>query len=153
MHWSKPYILFFWFCVHPKDSLTACTWQRPTNPLRLVGRGTFTLPQGDDMLNHINMVKFLVDQLTCLEVPVKKEDVVMTLLFSLPPLFNQLITTLETHMMKELMSKISSHTSCTRCLKRRRKNLKEMMQPWCHANLECSITMKGVLTTWSLQLW
>ncbi len=47
-------------------------------------------------LDHINKVKALADQLACLEVPVKDEDVVMTLLESLPPSYEYLITALET---------------------------------------------------------
>ena len=63
---------------------------------------TIKMQEGDDLLNHINQVKTLADQLTCLEVPVRDEDVVMTLLESLPPSFEHLITALETLAMKDL---------------------------------------------------
>ena len=53
---------------------------------------TIKMQEGDDLLTHINQVKALADQLTCLEVPVREEDVVMTLLESLPPSFESLIT-------------------------------------------------------------
>lgn len=53
------------------------------------------------MFDYVNKVKYLVNQLTCLEMPVKKKNVVVTLLKNLPPLFAYLITTLETHPMKE----------------------------------------------------
>jgi hypothetical protein len=43
------------------------------------------MQEGEDLLDHINKVKALADQLACLEVPVRDEDVVMTLLESLPP--------------------------------------------------------------------
>ncbi len=43
------------------------------------------MQEGADLLDHINKVKALADQLACLEVPVRDEDVVMTLLESLPP--------------------------------------------------------------------
>ena len=56
----------------------------------------------DDILEHINKVKSLADQLTCLEMPMKDDDVVMTLLDSLPPSFEHLITALETRPRKEL---------------------------------------------------
>ena len=54
------------------------------------------------MLDHVNKVKALVDQLVCLEVPVRDEDIVMTLLESLPASFEYLITAMETMPMKEL---------------------------------------------------
>ena len=60
------------------------------------------MDEGDDILDHINKVKSLADQLTCLEVPIKEGDVVMTLLDSLPPSFVHLITALETRPMNEL---------------------------------------------------
>src|SRR5450631_1639278 len=63
---------------------------------------TIKMDEGVDILDHINKVKSLADQLTCLEVPMKEEDVVMTLLDSLPPSFDHLITALETRPMKEL---------------------------------------------------
>ena len=47
------------------------------------------------MFDHINKVKSLANQLTCLEVPMKEEHVVMTLFNSLPSLFDHLITTLD----------------------------------------------------------
>jgi hypothetical protein len=50
----------------------------------------------EDLLDHINKVKAIADQLACLEVPVRDLDVVMTLLESLPPSYEYLITALET---------------------------------------------------------
>jgi hypothetical protein len=58
--------------------------------------------EGEDLLDHINKVKALADQLACLEVPVRDEDVVMTLLESLPPSYEYLITALETLPMQDL---------------------------------------------------
>ena len=63
---------------------------------------TIKMDEGADILDHINKVKSLADQLTCLEVPMKDEDVVMTLLDSLPPSFDHLITALETRPISEL---------------------------------------------------
>ena len=57
---------------------------------------------GDELLDHINKVKPLVDQLACLEVPMWEEDIIMTLLESLPTLYKYLITALEMLPMKEL---------------------------------------------------
>ena len=56
------------------------------------------MDKGSDILDHINpinKVKSIADQLTCLQVPMKEEDVVMTLFVNLPPLFNHFITVLE----------------------------------------------------------
>lgn len=63
---------------------------------------TIKMDEGDDMLEHINMQKYLKDQLTCLEVLVKDKDMLMTLLDSLSPLFDYLITALEICPMKKL---------------------------------------------------
>lgn len=63
---------------------------------------TIKMHEGDDLLTHINQVKALADQLACLDVPVREEDVVMTLLESIPPSFENLITALETLHMKDL---------------------------------------------------
>lgn len=64
------------------------------------------MQKGGDLLNHINQVKALANQFTCLDVPVRDEDVVMTLLESLLPSFEYLITTLETLYMKDLTMEI-----------------------------------------------
>lgn len=63
---------------------------------------TIKMQEGDDMLTHINHVRDLADQLNCLDVPVKDDDVVMTLLESLPPSFENLITALETLRFEDL---------------------------------------------------
>ena len=63
---------------------------------------TIKMQEADCMLDHINKVKSLADQLMCLEVPLKDEDIVMTLLDSLPSSYEHLITALETRPMKEL---------------------------------------------------
>ena len=57
------------------------------------------------MLDHINKVKSLADQLSCLEVSIKDEDVVMMLLDSLPTSYEHLIIALEIRAMKELIRK------------------------------------------------
>ena len=77
---------------------------RSLSNILFIRRKFFTckMQEGEDLLNHINKVKGLADQLACLEVPVRDEDVVMTLLESLPPSYEYLITALETMPMKEL---------------------------------------------------
>jgi len=56
---------------------------------------TIKMQEGDDMLVHINTVKALVDQLRSIEVNITNENVYMVLLMSLPPSFDNLITSLE----------------------------------------------------------
>ena len=63
---------------------------------------TSKMQEEDDLLDHINKVKALADELACLEAPVTEGDVVMTLLESLPPSYEFLITALETRATKEL---------------------------------------------------
>ncbi len=60
------------------------------------------MQEWEDLLDHINKVKALVDQLACLEMHVRDEDVVTTLLESLPPSYEYLITALETLPMQDL---------------------------------------------------
>lgn len=63
---------------------------------------TTKMQEEDDLLDHVNKIKALAHELACLEAPVTEGDVVMTLLESLPPSFEFLITALETRPMKEL---------------------------------------------------
>ena len=44
---------------------------------------TCKMQEDDDLLDHVRKVKALADQLVCLEVPVKDEDIIMTLFESL----------------------------------------------------------------------
>jgi hypothetical protein len=55
-----------------------------------------------DMLVHINMVKALADQLRSIEVNITDEDAYMILLMSLPPSFNNLVTSLESMSTKDV---------------------------------------------------
>lgn len=64
---------------------------------------TWKMQEDDDLLDHINKVKALVEKHACLEELVKNEDVVMILIESLPPSYEYLITTLETVPVKELI--------------------------------------------------
>lgn len=107
---------------------------------------TIKMNEGDDILDHINKVKPLTDQLTCLNVPMKEEDVVTILHDSLPPSFDHLITALETCPMKELTWFLSLHNPCTRCPRGRIRSLKKIMRLYCHTNLEHSTTTNNTLT-------
>jgi hypothetical protein len=60
------------------------------------------MPDGDDMLVHINTVKALADQLHSIEVNITDEDVYMVLLMSLPPSFDNLVTSLESMSTKDI---------------------------------------------------
>lgn len=78
--------------------------QKSLSNILYVRRKFFTMKMqdGDDMLDHINKVKALADQLSCLDVPLRGEDVVMTLLQSLSDSYDYLIAALETRPIKEL---------------------------------------------------
>jgi hypothetical protein len=58
--------------------------------------------QGDDMFVHINTVKALTDQLRSIKVNITDEDVYMVLLMSLPPSFDNLVTSLESMSTKDV---------------------------------------------------
>ena len=60
------------------------------------------IQEDNDLLDHVNKVKALVDQLLCLEISVKDENIVMILFESLLALYEYLITALETMLMNEL---------------------------------------------------
>lgn len=45
------------------------------------------MQEGKDLLDDVNKVKALMDQLVCLELPIRSEIFVMTLLKYLLPLF------------------------------------------------------------------
>ena len=79
---------------------------------------TCKMEDDDDLLDHINKVKAFAYQLTCLEVPMRIKDIVITLLESFMALYNYFITAFKTMPMKELtmkdlmthlMYKISKH--------------------------------------------
>jgi hypothetical protein len=53
------------------------------------------MQEGNDMLVHINTVKALADQLCSIKMNIMDEDVYMVLLMSLPPSFDNLVTSLE----------------------------------------------------------
>jgi len=63
---------------------------------------TIKMQEGDDMLVHINTVKTLADQLHSIEVNIMDEDVYMVLLMSLPPSFDNLVTSLESMSTKDV---------------------------------------------------
>jgi hypothetical protein len=82
---------------------------------------TIKIQKGDDMLVHINTVKALADQLRSIEVNITDEDVYMVLLISLPPSFDNLVTTLESMSTKDvdlqfivsrLFHKVCKRTEC-----------------------------------------
>ncbi len=60
------------------------------------------MQEREDLLVHINMVKALADQLRSIEVNIKDEDVYMVLLMSLPPSFDNLVTSLESMSTKDV---------------------------------------------------
>jgi hypothetical protein len=63
---------------------------------------TIKMQEGDDMLVHINTVKALADQLCSIQVNNTNEDVYMVLFMSLPPSFDNLVTSLESMSTKDV---------------------------------------------------
>jgi hypothetical protein len=63
---------------------------------------TIKMQKGDDMLVHINTMKALANQLRSIEVNITDEDVYMVLLMSLPPSFDNLITSFESMSTKDV---------------------------------------------------
>lgn len=43
----------------------------------------YKMQEGDNLLDHINKIKLLVDQLVCLKISMQIEDIIMTLFESL----------------------------------------------------------------------
>ena len=79
------------------------------------------MQENDDLLDHINKVKTLADQLIYLKAPVISEDIEMTLLERLPPLYKYLITILEMMSMKELIIEYITSRSMHEMSKRKEK--------------------------------
>ncbi len=63
---------------------------------------TIKMQEGEELLVPINMVKALVDQLRSIEVKIEDEDVYMVLLMSLPPSFDNMVTSLESMSTKDV---------------------------------------------------
>jgi hypothetical protein len=63
---------------------------------------TIKMQKGEDLLVHINMVKALADQLHSIEVKIEDEDVYMVIFMSLPPSFDNLVTSLESMSTKDV---------------------------------------------------
>jgi hypothetical protein len=63
---------------------------------------TCKIQEDTDLLDHINKVNVLANQLACTEVLVKDEDILLTLLDSLPTSYKYLITALKMILMKDL---------------------------------------------------
>lgn len=79
------------------------------------------MQENDDLLDHINKVKTLADQLIYLKVPMISEDIEMTLLERLPPLYEYLITVLEMITIKELTIEYITSRSMHEMSKRKEK--------------------------------
>ena len=53
------------------------------------------MQEDDNLLNHVNKIKGLVNQLTCLEVSMKDKDIVMILFKNLPTLYKYFTTVMK----------------------------------------------------------
>ena len=92
---------------------------------------TIKMEEGTNILEHINKVKSLANQLLVLKVPLRGEDVVMTLLDNLPPSFDYLIIALETRPFKELTMVFVTTRLVHEESKRKEKEPQATIQPWC----------------------
>jgi hypothetical protein len=63
---------------------------------------TIKMQKREDLFVHINMVKVLADQLRSIEVKIEDEDVYMVFIMSLPPSFDNLVTSLESMSIKDV---------------------------------------------------
>jgi hypothetical protein len=63
---------------------------------------TIKMQEGEDLLAYINMVKSFADQLHSIKVKIEDEDVYMVLFMSLPPSFDNLVTSLESMSTKDV---------------------------------------------------
>ena len=61
------------------------------------------IQENNDLVDHINKIKAIVDQLVYLKILTWEENIIMTLLESLPMSYEFLIIALDTMSMKELM--------------------------------------------------
>jgi hypothetical protein len=81
-----------------------CTKPRLSETSYFFKGGFFTIKmqEGEDLFMHINMTKVLANQLCSIEVKIKDEDVYMVLHMSLPPSFDNLVTSLESMSTKDV---------------------------------------------------
>ncbi len=78
------------------------------------------------MLAHINMVKALADQLRSIEVNIEDEDMYMVLLMSLPPSFDNLVTSLESMSTEDVDLKFIALNCFMRFQKEKKVKVKTM---------------------------
>ena len=68
------------------------------------------MSKGEDLLEHVNKVKAIMNRLAYLEVPVRDKDIVMALLKGLPMSFEYLIIIMKSMPMKEITTEyVSTH--------------------------------------------
>lgn len=90
------------------------------------------MQEGNVLLDHGKKVKAFADHLTVLEILMREENIVMTLLKSLSESYEGLITALETKLMKELTMKYVMTRLMYEMLKRKEKKPNAKMRRWCH---------------------
>ena len=91
---------------------------------------TCKMQEGDNLLDHINKVKSLLDQLACLEVYVRDKNIVIILFKSLLASFKYLITALQTMSMNELTMDYITAPLTHKMSNVKRKSLKVRMPSW-----------------------
>ncbi len=95
------------YCKNVKSTLKTLCRVHETKTIEnklFLQRRFFTtkMQEGEDLLAQIDMVKMFVDQLCSIDVKIKDEDVYMVLLMSLPPSFDNLVTSLESMSTKDV---------------------------------------------------
>lgn len=86
------------------------------------------MQEDDDLLDRINKVKAIAYQFVCLKVPVRNEDIVMTLLEILSPSYERMMIGLKIMPIKELTLKYMTTFLYTRCQQKIIKSPKMMIQ-------------------------
>jgi hypothetical protein len=79
------------------------------------------MQDGDNLLNHVNNVNAFADQLVCLKVPMRDENIVMTLFESLLTSYEYLITVMKTISMNELTMNYATTRLMHKMSKRKKK--------------------------------
>jgi hypothetical protein len=104
-HLTDAQLAHIQYCDNMRSAWEALCGVHETNTIGnkvFLRRFTIKMQEGDDMLVHINTVKALPDQLRSIEVNITDEDIYMVLLMSLPPSFDNLVTSLESMSTKDV---------------------------------------------------
>jgi hypothetical protein len=99
---GKPYIYLIAGTESPKEAWDILTahFDRDTRANKLLLRRRFyrsVMSEGSNVEDHLKQMKELINQLQAIDIQISEEDEVMTLLGSLPPSYDTLVTALESN--------------------------------------------------------